>query len=372
MGLIQIQVSNVRNLRALKLQGLRKVNVFYGPNGAGKTSILEAIHLLGVGRSFRGSSVKPVITHECTHCTVFGTINVPTSNAGPKNLSLGVRRGLAGEVEIKVAGAAVRTAAELAEHLPLQAINADSFDLLSGAPQARRQFLDWGVFHVEHRFFEQWHRFQRCIKQRNKLLRHGKINAAELKVWTRDLVAAGELISGYRQHYFERLAPEFNAVMAVLAPSITDLQIRYRRGWDKTLGYHEALQATLEVDKERGYTHVGPQRADIKVTISGRPAAETLSRGQQKLVVCALKLTQGQLMAELGGGTCTYLLDDLPSELDKVHSRLVCEFLSKMDAQVFVTSIEKESICDLWPKGDDIAVFHVEHGVASLNSTPAP
>jgi DNA replication and repair protein RecF len=370
MGLIQLQISNVRNLHAVKLQDLRQVNVFYGPNGAGKTSILEAVQLLGMGRSFRGTSVKPLISHERTSCTVFGTLRTTTS-AGSQNLSLGVSRGMAGEVEIKVAGTAVRSAAELAEYMPLQAINADSFDLLSGAPQSRRQYLDWGVFHVEHRFFEQWHRFQRCIKQRNKLLRHGKINSAELKVWTKDLVMAGEQISEYRQAYFDRLKPRFSALLDVLAPAIEGLEVRYRRGWDKAIGYEEALIATQEVDKERGYTHVGPQRADIKVTIRGRPAAETLSRGQQKLVVCALKLTQGQLMAERGGEPCTYLLDDLPSELDKTHSKLVCEFLSEMNAQVFVTSIEKESISDMWPPGDDIAVFHVEHGVVSLNSNPA-
>ncbi|MCL4106043.1 UNVERIFIED_CONTAM: hypothetical protein GTU68_058349 [Idotea baltica] len=367
MGLIQLQINNVRNLQLVKLQDLRQVNVFYGPNGAGKTSILEAVHLLGMGRSFRGSSVKPLITHEQANCTVFGTLRT-TNDAGTQNLSLGVSRGIAGEVEIKVAGAPVRSAAELAERMPLQAINADSFDLLTGAPKARRQYLDWGVFHVEHRFFEQWHRFQRCIKQRNKLLRQGKTDPAELKVWTRDLVAAGEQISGFRQKFFERLAPKVKSVLAELAPAVEGLEIRYRAGWEKTLSYEEALASTLEVDKERGYTHVGPQRADIKVTIRGRAAAETLSRGQQKLVVCALKLTQGQLLAERGGQPCTYLLDDLPSELDKVHSSLVCKLLSEMSAQVFVTSIEKESICDMWPKGDDIAVFHVEHGVVSLDS----
>lgn len=370
MALIQLQINNVRNLHEVRLQDLRQVNVFYGPNGAGKTSILEAVHLLGMGRSFRGSSVKPLITHERASCTVFGTLETTVKGVS-KSSTLGVSRGIAGEVEIKVAGTAVRSAAELAERMPLQAINADSFDLLNGAPQARRQYLDWGVFHVEHRFFDQWSRFQRCIKQRNKLLRHGKIDPAELKVWTRDLVAAGEQISDFRQMYFERLAPRFGAVLDVLAPAVEGLEIRYRRGWDKALSYEEALASTLEVDKERGYTHVGPQRADIKVTIRGRPAAETLSRGQQKLVVCALKLTQGQLMAERGGEPCAYLLDDLPSELDKTHSRLVCKLLSEMNAQVFVTSIEKESICDMWPEGDDVAVFHVEHGVVSLNSTPA-
>ena len=363
--LSQLQVSNVRNLQPLKMQGLGKVNVFFGPNGAGKTSILEAIHLLGMARSFRGSSVKPLITHNQSQCTVFGSVVSGSSSA--RVVNLGVQRSLGGDVEIKVGGKAVRSTAELAECFPLQLISADSFDLLTGAPQARRQYLDWGVFHVEHRFYYQWQRFQRCIKQRNKLLRRGKISAAELAVWTRDLAASGTEISDYRQAYFTQLVPVFDAIIGKLAPELKGLELRYRRGWDKTLEYTEALDHSLTVDKDRGYTHVGPQRADIKVTIEGRSAAETLSRGQQKLVVCALKLAQGQYFP---GGACTYLIDDLSAELDTRHCTLVCELLSEMQAQVFVTSIERDDICSVWPEKDNLQVFHVEHGAVRRDESP--
>lgn len=365
MDLSQLQINNVRNLGQVKLRNLGKVNVFYGPNGAGKTSLLEAIHLLGMARSFRGSSVKPLISHGSTHCAVFGSIKTAGVSGPGGNLTLGVQRSATGEVQIKVAGAVVRTAAQLAEHLPLQTIDASSFDLLNGAPQARRQYLDWGVFHVEQRFFNQWQRFQRCIKQRNNLLRHGKMSDVELAVWTRDMAAAGIAISEYRQSYFEKLERQFYGILASLAPSLQGLELRYRRGWDKTLGYEQALKASLVVDKERGYTHVGPQRADIRVTIDGRLAADVLSRGQQKLVVCALKLAQGQLMGAMGKGRCTYLLDDLRSELDEQHSKLVCSLLSTMGVQVFVTSIARDDIGSVWPSGDNIVMFHVEHGQVS-------
>lgn len=365
MELSQLQVNNVRNLRQVSLQDLQKVNVFFGPNGAGKTSVLEAIHLLGLARSFRGTSVKPLISHDCSSCTVFGSIT-KTSPAGPlTRLALGVQRGITGDVQIKVAGRVVRTAAELAEYLPLQTINASSFDLLTGAPQARRQYLDWGVFHVEHRFYAQWQRFQRCIKQRNNLLRHGKMSEIELAVWTRDLASSGKEISQYRRTYFSELKHQFHEIMAVLAPDLKGLDLRYRQGWDKSLEYEEALEASLITDKERGFTHIGPQRADIRLTIDRRPVADVLSRGQQKLVVCALKLAQGQLMSVVGRGDCAYLVDDLRSELDEQHSRLVCQLLSKMQVQVFVTSIEREDICSVWPEGDRVGLFHVEQGTVN-------
>ncbi len=364
MALQQLRIDSVRNLRRVRLDRLQRVNVFYGANGSGKTSLLESIHLLGMARSFRGNSVKSLISHDATTCTVYGAASLPSS---PALLSLGVQRNRGGEAQIRLAGQPVKTVAELAEQLPLQVITAESFSLLTGPPGGRRQYLDWGVFHVEHTFFSQWQRFQRCIKQRNMLLRRGKIDDHELAFWTRDLAAAGTAITAHRKAYFERLTPRFIETMSQLAPSLPALELRFRQGWDAGLNYTEALDQGLATDVEQGYTHTGPQRADIRVTSGGHSAADTLSRGQQKLVVCGLKLAQGLLMSELGKGDCTYLIDDLPSELDQEHSETVCGFLAAMGAQVFITCVEREELLSVWPeaKSEALAMFHVEHGEVS-------
>jgi DNA replication and repair protein RecF len=366
VALTQLHINHVRNLHEVRLEDFQRVNVFFGCNGSGKTSVLEAIHLLGMARSFRGSSVRSLITHDMQSCIVYGTTAQPSSAVGIGSrglgLPLGVQRNRVGDAQIKIGGKVVRTVAELAEQLPLQVITADSFGLLTGSPGARRQYLDWGVFHVEQQFFGQWQRFQRCIKQRNNLLRRGKIFNQELTVWTRDLAQTGTAINEYRKDYFRILSPRFKEIMAVLAPSLDALELRYQQGWDRQLSYSEALQQGLSVDLEQGYTHLGPQRADIRVMSSGHLAAETLSRGQQKLVVCGLKLAQGQLMAQLGRGTCLYLIDDLPAELDDVHSMLVCELLASMEAQVFITCIDHQDILSIWPQTGELAMFHVEQG----------
>jgi DNA replication and repair protein RecF len=373
VALTRLQISHVRNLEQVKLRDLAQVNVFFGRNGSGKTSVLEAIHLLGMARSFRGSSIKSLITHGQASCVAFGMASAPGCTPGA-GVSLGVQRGMAGEALIKVGGSPVKSLAKLVEHLPLQVINADSFELLTGTPGARRQYLDWGVFHVEHRFLEQWQRFQRCIKQRNKLLRHGKIRDQELAVWTRDLATSGAAVGEYRRAYFKLLVPRFTAIVQQLLPALWGgLELRYHQGWDRLSTYEQALEASVSSDIEQGYTHVGPQRADVRVLIDGRLAADTLSRGQQKLVVCGLKLAQGQLMSEQGRGDCTYLVDDLPSELDLEHSRQVCELLASMKAQVFITCVDQADIASVWPGGTSgIAMFHVEQGtVISVGGTAA-
>ena len=354
--LARLQINHVRNLHKVNLEGLQRVNVFFGRNGSGKTSVLEAIHLLAMARSFRGS-IKSLVTHGEDHTTVFAEL-------APSRRPMGVRRGITGEVKIKVGGQAVQTVAELVEQLPVQVINADSFDLLTGSPGSRRRYLDWGVFHVEHRFFDQWQRFQRGIKQRNKLLRRGKISAEELSVWTRDLATSGEALTEYRKAYFNLLTPRFKAIMGQLTPSMEGLDLRFRQGWDKQSSYEQELINSDTADREQGYTHVGPQRADVRVLIDGHVAADTLSRGQQKLVVCGLKLAQGQLMSEMGHGRCIYLVDDLPSELDREHSELVCSLLDSMEAQVFITCVHKKDVVSVWPQAgtEHLGMFHVEHG----------
>lgn len=355
--LSRLEIHHVRNLHRVHLDGLQRINVFYGRNGSGKTSLLEAIHLLAMARSFRGS-IKSLITHGVDQVTVFGQLS-------PAPLAVGVQRDRSGDVRIKLGGQVVRTVAELAERLPVQVINADSFDLLTGSPGARRQFLDWGVFHVEHRFFEQWQRFQRGIKQRNKLLRRGNIPDQELSVWTHDLATSGEALTEYRKASFQLLKPRFKAIMHQLTPSLAEgLELRFRQGWDKNSSYEAALRNSEVTDREHGFTHVGPQRADLRVTVDGHVASETLSRGQQKLVVCGLKLAQGKLMSDLGHGNCMYLVDDLPSELDRQHNELVCQQLDQMKAQVFVTCVSKADVAQVWPLASRsrLAMFHVEHG----------
>jgi len=362
MALSRLQITHVRNLDSVKLRGLQQYNIFYGDNGSGKTSALEAIHLLGMARSFRGTRLRSLISHGERACTVFGAIK-----AGSSETTLGVERDTTAQARIRINGAPERTVAALASYLPLQVLNASSFDLLVGAPASRRQYLDWGVFHVEQSFLATWQNFQRCLRQRNTLLRRGKISTKELHVWSHKLAAAGELLNAAREHYQQQLLPVVGELLAALAPDLDTLEFRFRRGWDRKLSYSEALEAGQATDREQGFTHAGPQRADLRIVTQGHAASEILSRGQQKLVVCALKLAQGKLLSSQGRRRCTYLVDDLPSELDDTRTRLVCEQMANLDAQVFVTCVEKEEIQRFWSEqAQSVALFHVKHGAVTL------
>ena len=358
MPLKRLTVTAVRNLHPVTLLPSPRINLISGANGSGKTSLLEAVHILGLARSFRSTRLQPVIQYDQTACTVFAEIE----RRGVPNCSMGISRNRQADYEIRLNGENVRSTAQLAEMLPLQLINPDSFRLLEGAPKQRRQYLDWGVFHVEHRFLPTWQRLQKSLKQRNSLLRRGRIERSMLAPWEAELVAAGEQIDAFRRAYIAELKPVFEAVLGELL-LLDGLSLSYFRGWDKERSLAEVLDSQFERDMAIGHTQSGPQRADLRLRINGLNAAEVLSRGQQKLVVCALKLAQGRLLKELGRQSdCIFLVDDLPSELDKQHRDALCRLLESLDCQVFITCVEADPLRDCWLSETPLSMFHVEHG----------
>jgi len=360
----QLSVRDFRNLGDARLSSLARHNIVFGENGSGKTSLLEAAHILGTTRSFRSGKVRSMVQHgkECF---------VVSGECGERRRRLGVQRDLSGEVILRVAGEAVRSASQLADERPVLVSNAANFDLLAGEPAFRRRLLDWGVFHVEHAARDAFTRFQRALSQRNHLLRRGTMDPIELEVWTRDLAEQGERLARAREASLDALQPRFESALSLLAPELEGLTLRYRRGWDADVAYIDALMRSSASDREQGFTQSGPQRADLRVQISGYPASETLSRGQQKLVVIALKLAQGQLLAD-ADRSVVFLVDDLPSELDAERSERVCRALAGMRVQTLITCIDPAALPGHWLEGSGVgeaedsctalALFHVKHG----------
>lgn len=363
----QLTITNVRNLVSASFQPTSSINVLYGLNGSGKTSVLEAVHLLGLARSFRSSRLRPVINKESESCTVFGRLHTVELGVVP----VGVARDVKDEsFLIRVDGETLRSTSELAKLLPLQVINPDTFRLLEGTPKLRRHFMDWGVFHVKHGdFIPLWKRMQKVLKQRNSLLRHGRMSISELSVWDLEFVKAAEAVDQLRQEYLERLIPVFHDVLSQLT-DLTEISISYYRGWDRERPFAEVLQGGLQRDIQTGYTHSGPQRADLRVRLGKANAVDILSRGQLKLVVCALKLAQGFLYSELSGKKCIFLVDDLPSELDGPHRRALCRLLQEMGCQTFITCVEHTALENCWLPEAEVRVFHVKQGTIQLDEEP--
>jgi len=336
-----------------------QVNLIYGENGSGKTSILEAINLLALGRSFRSHKHKPLINHQQQSFTVFGRVHTDDGSEVP----IGISRHLNGDASFKANGVLVPSAADLAAYLPVQVINSDTFLLLEGSPKVRRQFIDWLVFHVEPNFFPAWKAIQRCLKHRNSLLRRDRIDPFELATWDKELVGLTDIIHEFRTQCMRQFQETFTELLKEFI-NIDGIAIGYYRGWDKDKPYDDVLTDGFERDMRQGYTQSGSHRADLKITVNGLDAAEVLSRGQQKLLVCALKIVQGYVFTRITGRKSIYLVDDLPAELDEKHRALLVHWLDTMGTQVFITGVEREMLASSWRDKMEITpkMFHVEQG----------
>ena len=363
MKLSRLDVTGVRNLSRVSLGSLGRVNVFHGDNGAGKTSLLEAIHILGLARSFRSTQLQPVICYDMDACTVYGEVE----RLDGSGFSLGVERSRRGRFRARLDGVSERRLVRLADEFPVQLINASANALLESGPKQRRQFVDWGVFHVEHQFYGIWQRLQRAVKQRNSLLRARRSSRgieSELDQWDRELALAGEAIDQARGRYIRDFSPAFQRHLSALL-KLSELRIDYRRGWSEEMALIQALRESRERDCRRGVTHVGPHRADLRVTVNGHEAGQVLSRGQQKMVVCAMRLAQCELLVSLSPSKrCVMLVDDLPAEMDEEHQAKLCQSLYSLGVQLFMTCVDPSSLSNqVWAGVDgECRLFHVEQG----------
>lgn len=358
MAIQSLSITQFRNIQSLRLELSPDINVFHGLNGSGKTSVLEAAHLLSLARSFRTSQFKHYIRQEEANCTLFAEVQ---SLVGQSAIPVGLQRERSGELKIRVASANIDAVSTLAELLPVQLINSDTFLLLEGSPAVRRQYLDWGSFHIESQFLGVWKSLKRTLKQRNSLLKHGKINDAMREAWDAEFVRYAELLDQYRRHYVEALIPCFEQALSELI-SLPGLSLQYYRGWDRKRDFNEVLDEAFQRDLQAGFSHSGPQRADLRVRIDNLPAAEILSRGQQKLVVSALKVAQGMLLKQLKGRDCVYLIDDLPAELDDQHRQRLCQLLSQMDSQLLVTCVDVQAFRNCWNPDAEVKQFQLSGG----------
>jgi len=351
MSLDGLIIEDFRCVARAELELDSRCNLISGANASGKTSLLEAIFVLGRGRSFRTARTEILIRHGAEAFTLTGKVA-----AAGRTRPLGMRVGRDG-MEARVSGRPVNGLAELATVLPAQAIDPEVHRLVEGGPQERRRFVDWGVFHVEPSFVDHWRRYQRALRQRNAALRTHQ-PASVVRAWDPELIEAGQLVADYRSRYMALLAPHVAAVGTRLLGE--PVEIALNQGWSADRTLEGATKLAWARDAERGLTHSGPHRADVAVRFSGAAARDRVSRGQQKLAAASLLLGQLRCDAEQGSDVAALLVDDPAAELDASNlERLLAEVVS-LPAQLFVTALDPQnpSLQSL-PAGRR---FHVEHG----------
>jgi DNA replication and repair protein RecF len=355
---------NFRLFPAFELLPAPGVNLLLGANAAGKTTLLEAVYALGRGKSFRGAPPEQAGAGGA-HWQLHGRLALPDR----PDLAIGLAWTPDGtNLRLDQAEASVQ---DLVSRVAVQVLEPDSHRLLQEGPVYRRRYLDWGVFHVEHRFFPAWRRYQRALKQRNSALRAGAARP-EVEAWNAELVQSGSEVHEYREAHLEHLRSHFGVAVSALLGDM-DWSLELSRGWPAGKALEAALAEHFEQDRRQGKTVAGPHRAELRLKLGAHSAKRQVSRGQQKLLIAALLLAQAALVRDRSGLSPVLLVDDFPAELGQPFQHALIAALLAYPGQCFASSIERTpalaAIAERPAKtGRENAVFHVEHGSVSRTS----
>ena len=348
MPLKHLRITNLRCLTEVEFSPHPNRTYFFGPYGAGKTSLLEAIYLLGRGRSFRTRYNRRLIQRGQDCFSVYGELQ---QNGVKRRLGVGLGpKGL----NLRLDSETAPSMAALAKVMPVHVIEPNIHRLIEGSPGDRRRFLDWGVFHVEHNYLEAWRRYRRVLGQRNAALKSGQ----SVSAWDSGLISAGTDVDSARKYYVERLSDALCGIGESLLG--TPLKVSYNSGWQEGKDFTKALEDSKKRDLNIGVTHVGPHRADLRVKLDSRNVREEISRGQQKLVAAGLILAQIRAFAVNQGSGGILLVDDPAAELDQSSLSSLLAVLDGLPAQQIITGLQRPIL----PTKLNYPVFHVEQGGA--------
>lgn len=356
MVLTNIRIHQVRNLVEQQLEFTNGVNLILGENGSGKSSVLESIHLLGYGRSFRSHHTRPLIQFGQTTLVVSADIRSDQDDS----YRFGYQKAANGKTSVRLNQEDV-TFLEMIRFFPIQIIHPESFEQVYSGAAPRRKILDWGMFHVEPSFGLLWAKYQKVLKQRNSALKRTVLHS-EICCWDEMLIALGEELEKIRRQWVESLLTQIALAIEQLLPNLSsEISVNYQVGWPENLSLAQALAASMQRDLYLGATQVGPHRADLVIAYRELSVEKVLSRGQQKLIMIALFMAQARWLKENTGKKSVLLIDDIISELDNTNITKLLSFLEAQQQQVLITAVDEKGL-NFADKLCDLRRFSIENG----------
>jgi DNA replication and repair protein RecF len=362
MWLRRLELRAFRNIHEAGIDLAPGFNFFFGDNGAGKTAVLEAVHVFARGRSFRTSHIDELI--ERGSPTLVIRASGQDEHVGTQRLVFARSRN--GGTEVRINGESGRRMSQIAMLFPLEVMTPAMTDLVFGGPAGRREWLDWGVFHVKHDYLATSRRYAAALRQRNAGLKahaQGRMPIEDLQPWTREVATLGALVDQARRAHFDDMTSRVSEALAALSSDL-EVELVYRRGWPEGHPLENVLGDSTGREVKSGATLAGPHRADIELRSAAQPCSATLSRGQAKVLASALMLAQADAIRGNGERAGLFLIDDIGAELDSSHRRRLFQALVGRGSQVLATSVER-------PESEVLAhcgayrMFHVERGSVS-------
>ena len=360
MHIVRLLVDRLRCLEKVEIELGPGLHIFIGPNGSGKTSLLEAVALLGSGRSFRAGGKDALIARGADRLSVFAELEIfDAMHQIGFERSFKSWRGRLNGVDITQLTQLVRLA-------PVWVVEPNSHELISGGSEARRGLIDWLLFHVEPSFANVAARYKAALRQRNALLKSDS-GPEELEPWTAMVASLGVELAQLRDHYIPDWIIAVQNSAARLLPELGAVSMTFKSGWPTEVSALDALTARLPRDRALGYTSAGPHRADWSLSFERAPEREQFSRGQAKNACLAVVLATLARYHALSGEKPVLCLDDLFSELDQLHQAHCLSLAFEVADQVLVTGVAMSDAVAAWP--GHTQVWKVESGACTHDSS---
>ncbi len=362
--LSRLILSNFRNFPALDVALPPGVVVLCGANAQGKTSLLEAVYLLAIARSFRAENEREVVNFAAARdgqqalvgghlerddqrIQVFVGYTCAAPAAGgraagsPAGLNYSVRK------EIRV-NRVRRTAADLVGTVGAVLFNADDIQLVQGPPAGRRRYLDILISQGDPLYLKALQRYTQVVRQRNRLLRllrEGRAEGTELEFWDDRLVSEGAWLSWQRTQALNLLAllcADHHRNLSSPGELLTLEHlpsVPVGQDLEATAGhFRQALARQQARELATGSTAVGPHRDDFKLLVDGVDMGTFASRGQARTIALTLRLAEASYLSQVRQDEPVVLLDDVLSEMDEDRRRRVLEKVAGYGQSLITTT----------------------------------
>jgi DNA replication and repair protein RecF len=339
MHLAGLWLTDFRCYREAEIRLMPGVTVISGSNAQGKTSLLEAVAWAATGSSFRGVPDAALVRAGCAAAILRAEV---VDGARVQLLEAEIRA--TGRNRVQVNRQALKRAQDRAELVRVTVFSPDDLQLVKGGPAGRRDYLDDLLVAGAPRYAAVRADYERVLRQRNALLRHGIRNEDDkstLEVFNTQLARAGAEITRGRLRMLERLTPLVADAYRELAGTETVADAVYESAWFTLVDHLEssllaALRERRKAELERGVTLTGPHRDEWRLRVDELDSRSHSSQGEQRTLALALRLAGHRLVTEVLGTPPVLLLDDVFSELDDHRSAAL---LAHLDAgQTLVTT----------------------------------
>lgn len=358
MILDRLTIYNFKNIAQAWLNFSPKVNCFLGNNGMGKSNLLDAIYYMSFCKSFAG------ITDSMLICRGEDFLMVEAHylrRGVEEDLSLGLAKG-----KRKTFKRSGKEYQRLSEHIgvfPLVMVSPHDIDLIRDDSECRRRFMDMVISQSDHRYLDELIRYNRCLEQRNKLLRDGAVDPALYMAVEMMMDAAASYIHTVRKAWVERLTEIFSSYYTAIAGEGEQVSLSYKSGLNDA-SMQQLLDSARLRDEMMRHTTVGPHRDDIEMMLDGMSMRRTGSQGQCKTYTIALRLAQYDFIKASCSMKPLLLLDDIFDKLDASRVERIMEVVSRdLFGQIFITDTNRDHLDEIMSRiSGDYAIWHVADG----------